>query len=88
MTGLRTIDWRQVVAGDELKSVNNGRFYPVASTAMPDGGKVRIGVRLPDRSVKQIVRPTPAEPTATVRRGPDGTAVDVFIEVFRSGGEP
>lgn len=77
-----TIPWRQVVAGDELKSVKTGRFYPVTETLALARGQVRLTV-----AGKQITRPTKEEPEATVRRGPDGQAVDVFVSVFSSGGQ-
>jgi hypothetical protein len=35
--------------------------------------------------VRPIVRPTPAEPQAVVRRGATGRAVDVWVEVLSSG---
>lgn len=75
------IEWRDVVAGDELKSVKTGRFYPVTRTQALVGGKTSIVV-----AGKPIVRPTESEPRAVVKRGPDGQAVDVFIQVFSSGG--
>jgi hypothetical protein len=78
----QTIDWSLLTEGDQVKSVKNGRFYEVERTArMADGIHIRLaGV------AREIVRPTPAEPRATVRRGPTGKAVDVWVEVLSSGG--
>lgn len=77
-----TVPWRQVVAGDELKSVKTGRFYPVTATQALTRGQVRLTID----GKQEITRPTKEEPEATVRRGPDGQAVDVFVNVFSSGG--
>lgn len=75
--------WNQLAEGDQLKSVRNGRFYAVERTAaMKDGIHVKLaGI------AREIVRPTPAEPRATVRRGATGQAVDMFVTVLSSGGK-
>lgn len=79
------IGWHLVVAGDQLRSRQNGKFYPVLGSTSLDGGKThRIKLRLGEME-KVITRPTEAEPTAIVRRGPEGKAIDVFVNVFTSG---
>jgi hypothetical protein len=76
-----SLPWSSLVEGDQVKSVRNGKFYEVESTAkMMDGYHIKLtGI------VKPIVRPTLAEPQAVVRRGATGRAVDVWIEVLSSG---
>lgn len=76
--------WHEVAEGDHLKSVKNGRFYPVVKVL-----KVRKGYEITiEAGGKQttITRPTAAEPSATVRRGGTGDAVDLLTHVFSSGG--
>lgn len=77
------IGWHEVAEGDQLKSIKNGKFYPVTgSLKVKDGYAISV-----QGAPKPIVRPTAAEPTATVRRGPTGSAVDTFTHVFSSGGQ-
>lgn len=79
------LPWHLVAEGDELRG-NNGKFYPVTRVL-----KVRTGyeitVRLGERE-QTLTRPTEKHPTATVRRGPTGRAVDMFVHVFSSGEVP
>jgi hypothetical protein len=75
--------WHEVVAGDEVKSIKNGRFYKVLSTLKVRGG-YRITLQTGDKQTP-ITRPTEAEPTATVRRGPTGQAADLLTTVLASG---
>lgn len=82
MASEKQVGWHEVVEGDQVKSVRNGRFYPVVATAKV-GGSIHVTLDL-DGKHKTVIRPTPAEPKATVRRGATGQAVDVFIEVFSS----
>lgn len=77
------IEWVHLVEGDQLKSVNNGKFYLVRRVQAIVGGKVRIELDIP--GVKPIERPTVKEPRAIVKRGQTGRAVDVFVSVFSSG---
>jgi hypothetical protein len=79
---IKEIPWREVVVGDQLRA-NSGAFYPVTATLAIAGGKARITVALP-AGPQQLMRPTPKAPRATVKRGPDGEAVDVFVSVFSS----
>lgn len=86
--GLREIPWAQVAEGDELRS-SKGNFFPVTHTKREwkmgaATGKFLITVHLPARD-RVLTRPTPAEPTATVRRGEAGKAVDLMVHVFESG---
>lgn len=77
------LGWHELAEGDELRSVKNGQFYPVRRTLAILGGKVEITLQgVP----KAITRPTEAEPTAWVRRGTTGVAVDTITHVFSSGG--
>lgn len=76
------VEWSTVVAGDQLKSVKNGKFYLVLGTTKVKGGYA-IQVQL-EAGPRTITRPTPGEPRATVIRGETGKAVDVFVEVFSS----
>jgi hypothetical protein len=80
--GIKEIPWREVVVGDQLRA-NSGAFYPVTATLAIAGGKARITVALP-AGPQQLMRPTEKAPRATVKRGPDGEAVDVFVSVFSS----
>lgn len=82
---VKAIAWHEVTEGDQLRSAKNGRFYPVLKTLRVRGGKFEITIDLAGTS-KAIVRPTAEEPDATVRRGLAGSAVDVFVNVFSSGG--
>jgi hypothetical protein len=83
---VREIGWHEVAEGDQLKSVKTGKFYPVLGTL-----KVRAGYRITIQvtpgagGTKQITRPAPDEPSAFVKRGQAGTAVDIFVNVFSSG---
>ena len=78
----REVEWREVVAGDQLRSVKTGKFFEVLGTTKVSGGYA-IRVQLAT-GPKTITRPTAAEPTATVIRGETGKVVDVFVEVFSS----
>ena len=85
---LREIEWVLVVAGDELRG-NSGAFYPVLKTKRQYEmgkytGKQIVTIKLP-AGPRDLVRPHGAEPFATVRRSPDGAAVDEFVNVFSSG---
>lgn len=82
MAPSKQVEWREVVAGDQLKSVKNGKFYEVLGTTKVQGG---YAIRLQlEGGPRTVTRPTPAEPTAVVLRGETGRAVDVFVEVFSS----
>jgi len=81
----QSISWRELAEGDHLKSAKTGVFWEVISVhAMRDGYK--IGIRLGGKRAL-ITRPTLAEPEAIVRRGQTGRAVDMFVNVFSSGGK-
>lgn len=79
------IAWHEVASGDQLKSLKNGRFYPVSGVIVLKDGRRQITIGMPTGQ-KAIVRPTPEEPSAFVKRGRDGVAVDMFVNVFTSGG--
>lgn len=80
--GITEIEWRELAAGDRLKSIKNGKFYHVESVLAVGRGKRRIRLTgVPDA----IERPTEKEPKAIVKRGPDGKAVSMFVNVFSSG---
>lgn len=79
----KSIEWHQLAEGDELRSVKTGNFYPVTRVLKRAAG-YQITVTMPDGSHQQIIRPTPAEPRAVVRRGPTGQTVDLFVHVFSS----
>lgn len=86
--GTSEIDWSLVVAGDEIRG-KSGAFFPVIRTRRDLDhrgftGRYVIEIGLPG-GPKSIVRPIESEPFATVRRGPDGRAVDEFVNVFSSG---
>jgi hypothetical protein len=57
----------------------------VLKTLKVRGGKYEITVKL-NTGPKTLVRPTPEAPSATVRRGAAGKAVDMFVNVLSSGG--
>jgi hypothetical protein len=80
--GIKDLPWREVVVGDRLRG-GSGAFYPVTATLAIAGGKARVTVALPT-GPKELMRPTEKAPRATVKRGPDGEAVDVFVSVFSS----
>jgi hypothetical protein len=86
--GVSEIEWSLVAAGDEIRG-KSGAFFPVIRTRREyDMGRATgrhvIEVGMPG-GPKSIVRPNGGEPFATVRRGPDGHAVDEFVNVFSSG---
>lgn len=78
------LGWHEVTEGDHLKSVKNGKFYPVVKVLKVRRG-YEITLRMPGKDLT-ITRPTAAEPYATVRRGPTGDAVDLLTHVFSSRG--
>jgi hypothetical protein len=81
----QSIGWHELAEGDQLKSAKTGIFWEVISVhAMKDGYK--IGIRLGGKRAL-ITRPSPAEPEAIVRRSRTGRAVDMFVNVFSSGGK-
>ena len=79
---VREIGWYEVVEGDRLKSVKTGDFYEVTA-AYGSRTARKIGVNV-NGKVQMITRPIEGEPTAFVKRGATGQAVDVFVEVFSS----
>ena len=81
---VREIGWHEVAEGDQLKSVKTGKFYPVlrVETVLTDA---RITIELSQGRHTTITRPIKDEPTAFVKRGATGKAVDVFVDVFSSG---
>jgi hypothetical protein len=86
--GVSEIEWSLVAAGDELRG-KSGAFFPVIRTRREvemgkTTGRHVIEVGMPG-GPRSIVRPNGGEPFATVRRGPDGAAVDEFVSVFSSG---
>lgn len=83
--GPQEIGWHEVAAGDRIKSINNGKFYEVIGVIALERGRRQITIDLAG-SLKAIVRPSEKEPRAIVRRGPDGRAVQTFVNVFSSGG--
>lgn len=82
---VREVGWHEVAEGDLLKSIRNGKFYPVRSIQKNKDG-YRIVIVLGAESVRAITRPSAAEPSAFVKRGQAGAAVDMFVNVFLSGG--
>lgn len=86
--GTAEIEWSLVAAGDEIRG-KSGAFFPVIRTRRDVQmgrftGSYVIEVGLPG-GPRSIVRPHDSEPFATVKRGPDGRAVDEFVSVFSSG---
>jgi hypothetical protein len=77
--------WHEVAEGDHLKSVRNQKFYPVVKVLKVRKG-YEITLKMPTGELT-ITRPTAAEPSATVRRGGTGDAVDLLTHVFSSGGK-
>lgn len=77
------LHWREVVEGDQVKSMKNGKFYLVVKTLAVQGGKVEVTIQAGAKQVK-VVRPSAEEPKAVVIRGDTGAAVDVFLSVFSS----
>lgn len=80
---LMEVGWHEVTEGDRLKSIKTGKFYAVTGSLKVKGGYA-ISVQ---GAPKPITRPTLAEPTAWVKRGPTGSAVDTLTHVFSSGGD-
>ena len=80
------IGWHEVAEGDLLRSVKNGKFYPVVSAQKNRDG-YRIAIQLNPQSVMAVTRPSAKEPSAFVKRGQAGAAVDIFVNVFSSGGK-
>jgi hypothetical protein len=83
--GVKEIPWHEVTEGDELQGSDGTTFRPVLRALKVRGGKYEITVQL-NTGPKTLVRPTKEAPSATVRRGAAGQAVDVFVNVFSSGG--
>jgi hypothetical protein len=86
--GMAEVDWALVTDEDELRS-KSGAFFPVTATKREwrmgkPTGNFLITVQLP-AGPKILTRPNAAEPTAVVRRGAAGRAVDTFVHVFSSG---
>lgn len=78
------VDWHTVAAGDQIQG-KSGTFYPVLHVQAITGGKVRLIVKTA-QGERPLLRPSDSQPTATVKRGPDGCAVQQFVNVFSSGG--
>lgn len=80
------IGWHEVVEGDEVQSPKNKKFYPVIGTVALTGDPGGWRIKLQTGSTETVItRPTVAEPTAFVRRGRTGKAVDVIVNVMYSG---
>jgi hypothetical protein len=75
--------WHEVTEGDHLRSIKNGKFYPVVGILKVQRGKYQV-VLLVAGQRQMVTRPTDAEPTAWVKRGPTGEAVDTITHVFSS----
>lgn len=82
---VREVGWHEVTEGDLLKSVKNGKFYEVEYVLTLRDKKTRQ-IKLKGIE-KRITRPNPEEPSAFVKRGQAGAAVDMFVNVFSSGGK-
>jgi hypothetical protein len=81
--GEQEIGWHELAEGDQLKSRKNGRFYPVTHVL-----KVTKGYEITLAGLeRRIMRPTKEEPSAIVKRGQAGQAVDTLVHVFSSGGD-
>lgn len=73
--GRQTIEWAHLAEGDELYHPKTKRWFVVERVRkMADGYHLTL-----TGAPKDIVRPTPAEPQAVVRRGATGSAVDVLV---------
>lgn len=79
------IPWHEVTEGDELQGSDGTTFRPVLRTLKVQGGKYEITVQL-NTGPKTLIRPTKEAPSATVRRGAAGQVVEMFVNVFASGG--
>lgn len=77
------VAWRTVAVGDAVRG-KSGTFFKVEKVQAIAGGKTLLTLRLPS-GPHQITRPSESELTATVKRGPDGRAVQEFVNVFTSG---
>lgn len=82
---VRTVPWHEVAVGDHLQGADGVTYRPVIKTLRVTGGKYEITVQLAS-GPKTLRRPTAEAQDAVVRRGADGAAVDVFVNVFSSGG--
>jgi hypothetical protein len=72
--------WSEIVTEDEIYSTKTGKWYRVLDTVTMATGGIQAhleGVPTP------FTNPATAE--VRCRRGLSGKAVDVFIDVFRSG---
>jgi hypothetical protein len=79
------IEWHELAEGDQLRSAKTGLFWEVIAVQKIKDG-YQIGIRKDDKRAL-ITRPTEAEPTAWVKRGPTGQIVDSFVTVWSSGGK-
>lgn len=80
---VQEIGWHELAEGDQLRSAKTGLFWEVVGILKVRSG-YKIGIRR-DGNRADIGRPTPAEPTAFVKRGATGKAVETFVNVFSSG---
>lgn len=72
--------WSEIVTEDEIYSTKTGKWYRVLATVQMTNGTVAVQL---EGVSKPFTNPATAE--VLCRRGESGQAVDVFIDVFRSG---
>ncbi len=80
---IQEIGWHEISEGDQLRSAKTGLFWEVIGVLKMRSG-YKIGIRRAGNR-GEISRPTTAEPTAFVKRGQAGKAVEMFVNVFTSG---
>lgn len=76
------VGWHEVTEGDEIPD-KAGNWHPVIRTLKVRRNLYEIVVQMPT-GPQVLTRPSEKSPTATVRRGATGKAVDQFVHVFSS----
>lgn len=76
------VGWHEVAEGDEIPD-KAGNWHPVIRTLKVRRNLYEIVVQMPT-GPQVLTRPSEKSPTATVRRGATGKAVDHFVHVFSS----
>lgn len=78
------VEWSTVAEGDFVRA-KTGSMWKVKNSLRMQDGTYSITLEL-DGKTSTVNRPSKEAPTALVRRGPAGRAVESFAHVFASGG--
>lgn len=78
------VEWCTVAIGDSVRA-KTGTMWEVKSSLRMQDGTYSLTLAHGEKT-STVSRPSKDAPTAWVRRGADGRAVDSFVHVFASGG--